>query len=166
MDADRAQALAEALHKGQADAGGAPLIAHVRRVASAVLGDARPIAWLHEVLESTLISEESLLGEGLSVTELRALRLLARDEDSRSTTMYLAHIELIARASGPGGAVARRVKRADLADRVRHPAIRADGWAPPYDLGLEVLRSASPPFARAEPGSLSSHRLLSTDDVG
>jgi hypothetical protein len=149
VDVDRAQALAEALHHGQRDAGGAPLIDHVRRVAAAIPGDARVVAWLHELLEYTSISEEALLADGLSRAELRALRLLTRDKDSRSNARYLGHVELIARARGAGASVARSVKQADLADRALHPPIRADGWLPPYELGLEILRRAPPSDGRA-----------------
>ena len=102
LDADRAQTMAEALHRGQRDAGGAPLIAHVRRVATAVPREARVVAWLHELLEHTPTSEADLLMEGLTTAELRALRLLTRDTDSRSSAIYLAHIEALARARGPG----------------------------------------------------------------
>jgi hypothetical protein len=143
LDAGRAQALAETLHRGQRDAGGAPLIDHVRRVAAAVPREARLVAWLHELLEYTAISEETLLREGLPTEELRALRLLTRHQDSRSSTTYLAHIESLARARGPGAGVAQSVKRADLIDRARHPAIRPDGWSPPYELGLEILERAA-----------------------
>jgi hypothetical protein len=149
VDADRAQALAETLHHGQRDAGGAPLIDHVRRVAAAVPGGARVVAWLHELLEYTSIPEEALLADGLSLDELRALRLLTRDKDSRSNTRYLGHVELIARARGSGAGVARSVKQADLADRALHPPIGADGWSPPYELGLEILRGAQPSDTRA-----------------
>ena len=145
LDADRAQTIAEALHRGQRDFRGALLIAHVRRVATAVPRDARVVAWLHEVFEHTSISEAALLMEGLTTAELRALRLLTRDNDSRSSAVYLAHIELLARARGPGADVAQTVKRADLMDRMRHPLIRPDGWSPPYDLGLRVLQLASRP---------------------
>jgi hypothetical protein len=82
--------------------------------------------------------------EGLTMAELRALRLLTRDKDSRSSAIYLAHIELLARARGPGASIAQSVKRADLIDRVRHRSIRPDGWSPPYELGLEVLELAAP----------------------
>jgi hypothetical protein len=148
MDAERAQALAEALHHGQRDAGGAPLIDHVRRVVATVPENARVLAWLHELLEYTSISEEALLADGLSLDELRALRLLTRDQDSRSNTRYLGHVELIARARGAGAGVARSVKQADLADRALHPPIRADGWSPPYERGLQVLRGAAPSDTR------------------
>lgn len=139
MDSDRAQALAERLHRGQRDAGGAPLTEHLRRVATAVPRDALVVAWLHELFEYTAITEEELLAEGLSLDDLRALRLVSRDKDSRSNASYLAHVELIAGATGPGARVARSVKRADLADRANHPVIRAGGWSPPYELGLEIL---------------------------
>jgi hypothetical protein len=149
MSTERARAVAEALHQGQRDPGGEPLIDHVRRVAAAVPRDARVAAWLHEVLEHTTISEHALLAEGLSREGLRALRLLTRHRDSRSETIYLAHIELIARASGPGADTARTVKRADLADRTLNPPTRADGWTPPYQRALEMLRDAPPPDTRA-----------------
>lgn len=60
------------------------------------------VAWLHEALEYGSASEEAMLAEGLSLGELRALRLLTRDKGSRPNTRYLAHVELIARASGAG----------------------------------------------------------------
>ncbi len=148
MDADRARALAERLHHGQRDAGGAPLIEHVQRVEAAVPKDARVLAWLHEVLEYTSISEEALLAEGLSLGELRALRLLTHDKDAQSNANYLAHVELIARAKGAGASIARSVKRADLADRALNPSVRANGWSPPYELALEILRDAPPPDTR------------------
>jgi hypothetical protein len=144
MDADRAQALAEGLHRGQRDAGGAPVIDHVRRVAAAVSPDARVVAWLHEVLERTSISEQALLEAGVSSGELRALRLLARDRVSRSNATYLGHVDLIARARGEGASLARAVKQADPQDRVLNCRTRAGGWSPPYELALEVLRTARP----------------------
>ena len=143
MSADRARALAERLHHGQRDRGGARLIDHVRRVAASVPRHARVVAWLHETLEHASISEEALLADGLSVAELRALRLLTRDLDSRSDTIYLAHIERLAQARGPGAEIARSVKRADLTDRKLHPSNRAGGWSPPYELGLDLLQRAA-----------------------
>jgi hypothetical protein len=140
MDAAHARALAEDVHRRQRDAGGALLLDHVRRVAAAVAPAARVVAWLHETFEYTPVSEEQLLNQGLSSADLRALRLLTRPVDSRSEALYLSHIRRIAGATGPGADIARHVKRADLADRVRHPAVRPDGWAPPYQLGLDALR--------------------------
>jgi hypothetical protein len=152
MNADRAHVLAERLHHGQRDRGGAPLIEHIRRVAAAVPRHARVVTWLHESLEHAAISEEALLAEGLSTDELHALRLLTRDLDSRSDTIYLAHIDHLARARGPGADVARSVKRADLADRMLHPSFRAGDWSPPYALGLEILQRAAGPVYIAGSG--------------
>ena len=141
MDPAGAQDLAERLHQGQRDGAGAPLIDHVRRVAWAVPPDARVVAWLHEVLEYTAISELELLREGLSAGELRALRLLTRDRDSSSDTDYLAHVEMIARARGDGARIAQVVKRADLEDRLRNPRRPRGEWSPPHELGLEAFRA-------------------------
>jgi hypothetical protein len=143
MDAERAQALAEALHRGQRDADGVPLLDHVRRVAALVGPEARAVAWLHEVLEHTPVTEQALLERGVSPAELRALRLLTRDRDGRSDASYLGHVERIARARGDGATVARAVKRADLEDRLRHPRARS-AWSPPYARGLELLANGGP----------------------
>ena len=152
MDAVRARALAERLHHGQRHRDGTRLIDHVRRVAATVPGDALVVAWLHEALEHTAISEEALLAEGVSLDELRAIRLMTRDLDLRSDETYLAHVERVARASGPGANLARTVKRADLADRALHAPGSGAGWSPPYGAGLDLLhaRCASPSARRTE----------------
>ena len=158
MSADHARTLAHRLHDGQLDRDGAPMIDHIRRVATAVPRRARTVAWLHETLEHTPISEQALLAEGLSHEQLRAIRLLTRVSDSPSDVIYLGHIERIAQADGPAGEIARTVKRADLTDRALHPATRADGWVPPYTLGLQILGGGLPRDSRtvrpvqAQPG--------------
>ena len=139
MREERASRIAKRAHRDSVEPTGELEIAHVCRVAKAAPPSARPVAWLHDVLEHSSIREEELLANGLTDEELRALRLLTRSTESRSEASYLAHIDLIARASGPGGDLARTVKRADLEDRVQHPRRRADGWHPPYQLALEVL---------------------------
>lgn len=143
MDAGRARAVAERLHRGQRDAGGASLIEHVRRVAATVAPEACVVAWLHEAFEHTSVSEETLLMQGLSTEELRAIRLVTHDNIAQSNASYLAHIEMLARAGGAGARLARSVKCADLADRRLNPAIRPDGWSPPYERGLEILERAA-----------------------
>jgi len=140
MNVERASELAARLLGGRRDAGGAPVIDHVQRVAAVVPERARVVAWLHEVFEYTTVSEEALLDDGLSSAELRALRLLTRAVASRSDASYLAHVELIARAAGPGAELARTVKRADIADRMLNPAIRPNGWSPPYEKAFKMLR--------------------------
>src|SRR3954451_20885191 len=143
MDAARAHTLAERLHRGRRDAGGGRLIEHVRRVAATVAPDARVVAWLHETLEHTSISEQSVLAERLSTRELRAIRLLTDVKLAHSNTSDLAHIEMLSRARGAGARPARGVKRADLGDRKRHPTVRANGWSPPYERAVAVLERAA-----------------------
>jgi hypothetical protein len=140
METQRAQVIAERLHAGDREEDGVPVLWHVRRVALRTPEEARSVAWLHEVLEFTLVSEQKLLQEGVTSDELRALRLLHRTADTRSDGVYLAHLELIVRAAGRSGALARIVKIADLEDRCLHPRVRPDGWSPPYELALELLR--------------------------
>jgi hypothetical protein len=136
-----ARAIAERAYGDQVDAGGAPIIDHVRRVARTTPRRSRGLAWLHEVLEWTTVSEQSLLADGLTDDELRALRLLTRLPGEHTEAGYLRHLELLAHTGGPAGTLAREVKRADLEDRVVHRAFRPDGWAPPYERGLAILES-------------------------
>jgi hypothetical protein len=142
MQTERAREIARRLHAGHREEDGTPVLRHVTRVARATAGEARVVAWLHEALESGLITEAALLAEGVSCDELRALRLLSRTVDSRSDRAYIAHVERIASAAGPAGRLARMVKAADLEDRCRHPRVRPDGWAPPYARALGRLEPA------------------------
>jgi|GraSoiStandDraft_5_1057265.scaffolds.fasta_scaffold23115_1 hypothetical protein len=138
MDVDHATAIARKAHRTARPLQDALLLSHVERVAASVPEWARPIAWLHEVLERSDMSEEELLREGLSSEELRAMRLLSRQE-STSDAAYLGHIELIVRAGGTAGRLARAIKRADLEDRRGHPLVRRNGWSPPYARALHAL---------------------------
>ena len=144
METESARMIAERLHARDRQEDGSPLIWHIRRVASHTPAEARTVAWLHEAFESTAVSEQELLAHGLTTDELRALRLLHRAVDSHSDRVYLAHIELIARAAGESGALARTVKIADLEDRRLHRRLRPDGWSPPYERGLQRLRAVMP----------------------
>jgi hypothetical protein len=139
VETAHAQAIAERLHAAEHDGDGTPLLSHVRRVVRATPTDARALAWLHESFETGSISEQKLLMEGLTTDELRALRLLALPQGAHSDAVYLAYIELIARALGRAGEIARAVKVADLRDRVRHPRVRSSGWTPPYARALGRL---------------------------
>jgi hypothetical protein len=101
----------------------------------------------------------SCSGEGLDSEQLRALRLLNRAPDAHSDGVYLAHLDLIARAAGRSGRLARLVKIADLQDRCLHPRVRADGWSPPYARGLALPRTATRQSQRRVP-------IQSTDQKG
>jgi hypothetical protein len=153
MDLARARAFAEMLHADEREPDGTPVLDHVRRVAQMVPAEARPVAWLHEALESTDVTEQELLMDGLTRDELRALRLLCRMGDARSDVVYLAHVELIARAAGRSGYLARMVKIADLEDRCLYPRVRRDGWSPPYADGLELLLDTSDDRVRDAPAA-------------
>ena len=142
MNLARAKLLATRAHRGQRQPTGEPLIAHVRRVAAATPESARPVAWLHEILEWTSVSEEKLLAYGASDDELRALRLLTRTLGGSSESGYLAHVTMIARADGPAGVLARAVKVSDLGDRLRHPGRGTGESRPPYERALALILAA------------------------
>jgi hypothetical protein len=143
MDTRAAEAIAERALHGARDEGGEAVIEHVRRVGAMVPAEASAVAWLHEVLECSAVSEQELLMAGLSTEELRALRLLSRAGHAHSDRAYLAQLELIARSAGESGRLARLVKVADLHDRCGHPRVRSDGWAPPYRHALHRLQQGS-----------------------
>lgn len=142
MHSGDARTVAERVHAHHREPDGTPLLRHIERVVSATPPEGRPIAWLHEALEWGAITEQELLMLGLTDDGLRALRLVTHPFPWRTDHAYLAHVDLIARASGSAGHLARMVKIADLNDRRRHPGVRLDGRTPPYDRALERLRSA------------------------
>src|SRR5204862_69534 len=84
---------------------------------------------LHEVLQTSEVSEQTLLLEGLTTGELRAIRLLSMGVPAVSDAAYLARLAFIGRAAGRSGHLARLVKIADLRDRQRHPRRRGAGCA-------------------------------------
>jgi hypothetical protein len=150
MQTERARLLAESLHAHAREEDGTALLEHVRRVALRVDVDVQAVAWLHEVLGWTAVAEDELLREGLDTDELRALRLMHRAHNARSDAIYLAHQDLIARATGRSGRLARLAQIANLQDRCLHPRVRTDGWSPPYARGLALLKHHG--AARPQPG--------------
>jgi hypothetical protein len=144
MEADRARLIAERIHLGDRDAGGEPVLAHIERVVRATPPEAQTVAWLHELLERGAVSEYELLAEGLSADQLRALRLITAPTWTRSHRIYLAHVELIARAAGWSGQAARAVKAADLDDGFAYLLTNGAAWAPPYAQARGLLRGTSP----------------------
>jgi hypothetical protein len=140
MDVLEARSVARSLHATHREFDGTPLLWHLERVARRTASDARAVAWLHETLEYGAATEQELLVRGLTDDQLRALRLLTHRMWDGNDRAYLARVQLIARAAGPGGRLARLVMRADLEDRRRHPSVRPDGWTPPYEHAIELLR--------------------------
>jgi hypothetical protein len=126
MDSDVARNIAHYSHVDQRDRHGEPIVEHVERVAAAVPEDARAVAFLHDVLERTAISQDELREQGLGEVELAALELLTRPPDE----LYELYCLRIAWARGEAGVLARTVKLADLDDHIsRRP--QADD-VPPY----------------------------------
>jgi hypothetical protein len=152
MDPDRARSIAQRAHAGDRDADGTPVLAHVTRVVRATPPEASAIAWLHEVLERGALTEEDLLAADLSSDGLRALRLITPPVWARSDRAYLGHVELVARAAGRPGELARAVKAADLRDGCLHLRVTG-GWTPPWAEGLRRLRGAGDARRRAVPGA-------------
>jgi hypothetical protein len=138
-----ARRIAERAHEGQVDANGEPYISHVGRVAASVPSFARPVAWLHDVLERTDIDESALTKAGASEDQCLAVRLLSRGGE-QSDDRYLNHVRAIGRSPGPAGRLARVVKIADLLDHLSRPAPPSRGWTPPYGAALALLMSAGP----------------------
>ena len=128
MDPTDARNLACARHGEARNRVGERIVEHLDRVAASVPGDARSIAYLHDILEHTDTSIADLEAEGLAPVELEAVRLLTRPPDES----FEAHTLRIAYAKGPEGQLARAVKLADIEDHVAQgniPPDRPYGWA-------------------------------------
>jgi len=114
----KAKALSLAAHEGQLDKIGEPYFAHPESVAMIVTLlpsfhnlntqekiDAVAVAFLHDVVEDTDYTFDSLKGQGFSDEVVEAVRLLTKTENTVITSYYS---EL---AKNP---VARAVKSADI----------------------------------------------------
>ena len=138
LPGEDARMIAERAHRGQIEPSGRPYIDHVRRVVAKVPAEAASVAWLHDVLEWTELTEDDPDLTGLTPRERTALRLLTRrggDDDHR----FLSHVRIIAAAPGGAGRIARAVKHADMEDRMRRPRDPGAAWRPPYRRALELL---------------------------
>ncbi|AWG63405.1 HD domain-containing protein [Mycobacteroides abscessus subsp. abscessus] len=108
--AEVAEQIAREAHHGQIDKAGQPYIGHVGRVAATV-APAEPTyiaaAWLHDVVEDTGSTLESLVAEGFPSEVVEAVGLLTRRDEAPDEVYY----ERI--AANP---VALVVKIADISD--------------------------------------------------
>ena len=127
MDEAIARDIARRSHDGQLTRHGSPMTDHVERVAAAVPDDARAVAFLHDVLEKSDADVDDLHERGLTQVERAALELLTRREGETFERQTLR----IADGDGPAGAIARRVKLADLDDHIGLAA-RCEQRAQPY----------------------------------
>ena len=79
---DIAREIAMAAHAGQVDKGGNDYILHPQAVASNVGGDeCRAVAWLHDVLEDTNVTEDDLLGAGLLEQVVEAVKVITKRQN-------------------------------------------------------------------------------------
>lgn len=126
VQSDVARAAARRLHAGQLTRSGEPMIEHLERVAAAVPGDLRGLAYLHDVLERVDRAAEDLAELSLGVDERAILNLLTRGP----AEPYRTYVMGIARARGRLGRAARTIKLADLDDHLRHrpPGARAPNY--------------------------------------
>lgn len=107
---EAALAIAVEAHRGQRDKAGAAYILHPLRVMARVDGaEAQAAALLHDVIEDTPVTAETLAERGFPQTVIAAVLALTR----RDGESYAAFIERA--AADP---LARRIKRADIEDNI------------------------------------------------
>lgn len=113
LSVTQAQEMAERVYEDRRDKLGYQEFDHVRRVADVVSVDSRAVALLHDTVEDDLYSFRQLYPL-LSIDQFEALLLLTRD----GKQTYQQYIRSIRDADGPGGVMAREIKRADLEDNM------------------------------------------------
>jgi (p)ppGpp synthase/HD superfamily hydrolase len=113
----QARNLAHQAHSGQYRRDGiTPYIVHPEAVAARIVDDptAQAVAWLHDTLEDTDLTENALRAAGLGDDVVSTVRLLTRDP-SQPYEDYLAAIK--------AHPIAKKVKIADmLANLSDHPS--------------------------------------------
>jgi hypothetical protein len=114
MDTETARGIAHQIHIGQQTRHGSLVTEHLERVAAAVPEPMRTVAYLHDALEHSDISLSELQRLGLSAFECEVVELLT----CRPDESFDLHTLRVAHAGGPGGAVARTVRLADLDDHL------------------------------------------------
>ena len=154
-DLTRAIVIAAEAHRGQVDKAGEVYILHPLRVMLRMKTEPeRIVAVLHDLLEDTDWSEESLRAEGFSEEVLRALDHLTRREGE------VYHRFVKRAAEDP---IARGVKRADLLDnldpsRIPHPTEKDETRMEKYRQALKIREKLREALARvrAAPGGAGS----------
>jgi hypothetical protein len=140
----KALKIAYGRHAELRDTAGDLIVEHLERVAAAVPGEARTVAYLHDILEHT---DASLESAGVAPVELQAVQILTRHRDES----FEAHGLRIRYARGPAARLARMVKLADIDDHLsregRIPAHGPYGWAR-FHVAVRRARFDSPPPLR------------------
>ena len=138
-DLERAIAIAVEAHRGQVDKAGVPYILHPLRVMLKLsTEEERIVGVLHDVVEDTPWTFESLEREGFAPSVIDALRSVTR-KDSES------YEEFVLRASR--NPIGRRVKLADLMDnsdpsRIENPTQADLQRMAKYARAIDLLSSS------------------------
>jgi (p)ppGpp synthase/HD superfamily hydrolase len=109
----KARKLAERAHAGQVDKAGGRYVEHLRRVAEAVAADptspalAQAVAWLHDIVEDTDVTEIDLMAAAMP-REVVAAVLAITHHPNEPRTAYYERVK--------ANDLARVVKLADVAD--------------------------------------------------
>lgn len=91
--ADKALKIATQAHKGQKDLAGVDYIKHPKKVASFLNSDEeKAVAYLHDVLEDTYITEKDLLQMGIPNDIIIAVKVLTK-EKCEPYTKYIERIK-------------------------------------------------------------------------
>jgi hypothetical protein len=157
-----ARNIAYARHGERRNAAGEPIVQHLERVAASVPGEAKTVAYLHDILEHSDASIADLEAEGVTPVELEAVELLTRDPDES----FEAHTLRITYAKGPEGRLARTVKLADIDDHLSRggstPSHRPYGWARRSVAAGRARFDSRPRFGSSDLGTHAS-RITQTE---
>ncbi|MCM3273332.1 GTP pyrophosphokinase [Paenibacillus elgii] len=140
-DLTKAILIATAAHQGQLDKGNQPYILHpLRLMLKAPDNDSRIVAVLHDVIEDTDVTIESLRQEGFAERLLEALDCLTR-RDNETYEEFLQRIK--------PNALARYVKLLDLEDnrdvrRIKNLSEKDFERLQRYEKAVKYLLSSSP----------------------
>jgi (p)ppGpp synthase/HD superfamily hydrolase len=109
-----AERIARRLHAGQFDKGTTPMpyTGHLERVAAGVADEFKPVAWLHDSIEDTEATFESLAAEGVATDIIAAVIILTR-------VKHETYDHYIGRVLASKNPAALAVKVSDLRDNLR-----------------------------------------------
>lgn len=131
-----AEALARWMHRDQIDKSGRPYVEHLERVASMVSDEAKPAAWLHDILEDTDLGWPAVQN-CCHINTSNAVWKLTRMQGVN----YQRYIENFTRGKTIADRIAREVKWCDLKDNLS-PSRRHTGdesLRERYERALSVL---------------------------
>ena len=134
---DKALEIAIKAHKGQRDLAGVDYIEHPKAVANLVNSDEeKAVAYLHDVLEDTYITEKDLLQMGIPNNIVLAVKVLTK-EKNEPYTKYIERVK--------GNKLASTVKIADLQhnmnlSRIANPSKRDYERLEKYKRALTFLK--------------------------